>query len=474
MSLVGRRLGLSLGVAFCLAITTGIGRVNAAEVDYKAAGEEATKVLADYLKIDTTVPPGNEKKGAEYLASVLKKDGIESEIIETAPGRACVYARLKGNGKKKAVVLLNHIDVVPANPADWKHPPFCGEVIDGELWGRGALDMKGMGIIELQAMLMIKRSGVTLDRDIIFLGTPDEEVGGEYGAGWIKKNRPDLVKDAEFLLNEGFMIEAGTDGKPKYWGVNFAEKSPLWLELKAKGQAGHASMPLPGSATNKLVRALHKLDEAGPNFKVLQPVEEYFKNVSNLESGELKDIYATIADSVKDPAKAKLVMGDILKSSMLYNTVSLTVLKAGYKTNVIPGEATAQLDCRILPGVTKEEVVEYVKKTIDDPTIDVEVLEWDQAGPSRLDTELFDAIKAVAAEEAPGVPVVPVLVPWFTDSHWFRELGLTAYGFEPVEIDAVHMATMHGVDERIPVKGIEDGVRRMYKILTRVGGAPVK
>jgi acetylornithine deacetylase/succinyl-diaminopimelate desuccinylase-like protein len=470
MSRVGRRLSLSIGVAFCLSLTN-LCQALAKDVDFKAAGEEATKILADYLKIDTTVPPGNEKKGAQYLADILKKNGIESEIWDTDPGRACIYARLKGNGKKKAVVLLNHIDVVPADPKDWKHPPFCGEIIDGELWGRGALDMKGMGIIELEAMLMIKKSGVVLDRDIIFLGTPDEEVGGIYGAGWIKKNKADMVKDAEFLINEGFMIEAGMDGKPKYWGVNFAEKCPLWLELTAKGQAGHASMPLPGSATNKLVRALHKLNEAGPNFKVLPPVEEYFKKVSNLESGELKDTYATIADSVKDPAKVKLIMGDILKSSMLYNTVSLTVMKAGYKTNVIPGEATAQLDCRILPGVTKDEVVNYVKKTIDDPSIEIGVLEWEQAEPSKLDTELYESIKAVAAEEFPGMPVVPVLVPWFTDSHWFRELGITAYGFEPVEIDPVHMATMHGVDERIPVKGIENGVRRMYKILMNVGGA---
>jgi len=472
MSRVGNRLRLSVATVLGLALSLNLCSAQAADVDYKAAGAEATKILADYLKIDTTVPPGNEKKGAEFLADILKKNGIEAEVFDTDPGRACVYARLKGNGKKKAVVLLSHIDVVPANAADWKHPPFCGEIFDGELWGRGALDMKGMGIIELQAMLMIKKSGITLDRDIIFLATPDEEVGGIYGAGWFKKNKADLVKDAEFLLNEGFCIDADDDGKAKYWGVNFAEKCPLWLELKAKGQAGHASMPLPDSATNKLVRALYKIEQAGPNFKVLPPVEEYFKNISKTEkTGEMQETYAAISEAVKDPSKTKLIMSDILKSSMLKNTISLTVMKAGYKTNVIPGEATAQLDCRILPGVTKDEVVSWVKKTIDEPSIEIDVLEWEQAEPSSIDTEMYKAIKDVAAEEAPGVPVVPVLVPWFTDSHWFRELGINAYGFEPVEIDRVHMATMHGVDERISVKGIEDGVRRMHKILLKVGGA---
>lgn len=147
--------------------------------------------------------------------------------------------------------------------------------------------------------------------------------------------------------------------------------------------------------------------------------------------------------------------------------MSLTVMKAGYKTNVIPGEASAQLDCRILPGFTKDEIIDWVKKTIEEPNIDINVLEWEQAQPSKIDTELYQAIKDVAAEEAPGVPVVPVLVPWFTDSHWFRELGITAYGFEPIETDSVHMATMHGVDERIPVKGLQDGVRRMHKILSK-------
>ncbi|MBX9669450.1 MAG: M20/M25/M40 family metallo-hydrolase [Candidatus Obscuribacterales bacterium] len=458
-------------IALSLALSVGTLSVSAATPDYQSAGDEATKILSEYLKIDTTVPPGNEQKGAEYLASVLKKDGIESQILETAPGRACVYARLKGNGKKKAIVLLNHIDVVPANAADWKHPPFCGEIHDGELWGRGALDMKGMGIIQLEAMLLLKRSGISLDRDIIFLGTPDEEVGGIYGAGWMKKNHPELLKDAEFLINEGFSIEADDSGKAKYWGVNFAEKGALWLELTAKGQAGHASMPLTDSATNRLVRALYKIEKAGPNFKVLPPVEEYFKNVSKVENGELQSTYANIAESVKDPSKLKLIMSDVLKSSMLRNTMSLTVMKAGYKTNVIPGEATAQLDCRILPGYTKDEVIDWVKKTIEEPNIDIKVLEWEQAQPSNIDTELYKSIKEVAAEEAPGIPVVPVLVPWFTDSHWFRELGITAYGFEPVETDRVHMATMHGVDERIPVKGLQDGVRRMHKILEKSAGS---
>lgn len=437
-------------------------------VDYEKAGEQACSILSRYLQVDTTVPPGNEKDGALFLKKVLEEEGIESEVFDTAPNRACLYARLKGNGKKKGIILLNHIDVVPAEPADWKFHPFKGETHDGEIWGRGALDMKGMGVIELMAMVLLKRSGKELDRDIIFLATPDEEVGGEFGAGWFVKNKPELVKNAEFLLNEGFSIEADESGKQKYWGVDYAEKSALWLELTARGEAGHASMPLAGASTNRLVRALNKIDGAGPNFKVLPPVKEYFAKIAMTETGDLKELFKNIESSVEDESNEKAILSDVLKSSMLRNTISLTVMKAGYKTNVIPAEASAQLDCRLLPGVEKDDFVAFIKKTIDDDGVDIKVLEWNKAFPSSMDTELVECIKAVAAEESADAPVVPVVVPWFTDSHWFRELGVQAYGFEPVEVDKEHFATMHGKDERIPVDAFKRGVKRMHQILDRL------
>ncbi|MCA9801262.1 MAG: M20/M25/M40 family metallo-hydrolase [Cyanobacteria bacterium HKST-UBA02] len=437
-------------------------------VDYEKAGDQACSILSRYLQVDTTVPPGNEKDGALFLRKVLAEEGIESEVFDTAPNRACLYARLKGNGKKKGIILLNHIDVVPAEPADWKFHPFKGEIHDGEIWGRGALDMKGMGVIELMAMVLLKRSGKELDRDIIFLATPDEEVGGEFGAGWFVKNKPELVKNAEFLLNEGFSIESDESGKQKYWGVDYAEKSALWLELTTRGEAGHASMPLAGASTNRLVRALNKIDGAGPNFKVLPPVKEYFAKIAMTETGDLKELFKNIESSVEDESNEKAILSDVLKSSMLRNTISLTVMKAGYKTNVIPAEASAQLDCRLLPGVEKDDFVAFIKKTINDDGVDIKVLEWNKAFPSSMDTELVECIKAVAAEESSGAPVVPVIVPWFTDSHWFRELGVQAYGFEPVEVDSEHFATMHGKDERIPVDAFKRGVKRMHQILDRL------
>lgn len=446
----------------------------ASKIDYEKYGNYATEILQEYLKIDTTVPPGNEAKGARYLKKVLEKHGIEAKLFETAKNRSIVYGRLKGNGSKKAIILLNHIDVVPAKAKDWKHDPFSGEIHDGEIWGRGAIDMKGMGVVELVAMIMLKESGIKLDRDIIFLGTPDEEVGGIYGAGWFKKNKPEIIKGAEFLINEGFSIEAyepevaKAKGKSaKYWGIDYAEKSVLWLKLICKGAAGHASMPIPGASTYRLVRALNKIEQSGPRFKLLPPVEEYFTKIAITEDGKSKKLYSDIKSAIKDDKNTETLLSDVLKSSMLRNTISLTRLEAGYKTNVIPAKASAHLDCRLLPGVKKDEFIAWMKKTIDDPEVKIKVLEWEKTEPSKLDTEFVNAIKAVAKEEDPDTPVVPIIVPWFTDSHWFRELGVSAYGFMPYGVDKTHFATMHGVDERIPVNELKKGVERMYKILLK-------
>jgi acetylornithine deacetylase/succinyl-diaminopimelate desuccinylase-like protein len=375
---------------------------------------------------------------------------------------------LKGDGSKRPLILLNHIDVVPAQASDWTHDPFSGEIHDGEIWGRGALDMKGMGIAELVSMIQLKRAGKPLKRDVIFLATPDEEVGGEHGAQWFTQNHPELVKDAEFLLNEGYFIEADDKGKPKYWGVDISEKSVLWLRLTARGNAGHGSMPMADSAPNRLTRALAKVVNEPPGPMVLPAVREFFQSIAPTEAEPLRSYFANIDESVKDPKKYDEILNDKLRSAMLRNTVSLTVLKAGYKTNVIPAEAQAELDCRLLPGVTKEQFIEEIKAKLGDPSIEIVTIDNPRTDASPMNTELYSAIKAVAAEEQPGIPVVPVVVPWFTDSHWFRNFGTVAYGFEPMEVDAAHLASMHGKNERVPVKNFKDAVRRLHKIVSKV------
>ena len=464
-----RRLCALFSLTSCFVFA---GSAFAAPLSEDKAGAEAADLLSRYLQVDTTNPPGNEKLGADYLAGLLKKEGIEAQIIPTGDAtRACVYARLKGNGKKKGIVLLNHIDVVPAQAKDWKYPPFSGEVHDGEIWGRGALDMKSTGIAELEAMFQIKRSGVILDRDIVFLGTPDEEVGGEHGAGWVKRNRPDLVDGCEFLLNEGAAIEADSKGSVRYWGVDVAEKSVLWLKVTATGDASHGSMPVNESAPNKLVRALTKLVDSPTELSILPVVQKYFTALADIASEELKGAYRDLTTASKDPKQVDLLMHDKVKAAMLRNTVSLTVLRSGYKTNVIPAEASAELDCRLLPGVKSEDFIEHLKGVFKDENLKFEVLDWVTAMPSPEKSDLFDAIKKVADEESSvaklksPIPVVPVVVGWFTDTHWFRELGLIGYGFEPFETDDAHQASVHGKNERIQLTVLTKGVHRYEQIL---------
>ncbi|HNM51607.1 MAG TPA: M20/M25/M40 family metallo-hydrolase, partial [Candidatus Obscuribacter sp.] len=357
---------------------------------------------------------------------------------------------------------------------DWRYPPFGGEIHDGEIWGRGTLDMKGMGMMELEAMLAFKRLGLTLDRDLVFLATPDEEVGGSQGAQWFTEHKKELLKDCEFLLNEGSSIEAYDNGKGKYWGVDVGEKSVLWLALKTRGLAGHASMPQENSANNRLLRALARLADNPPPFTLLPEVQNFYEKIAHTEESPLRELYAAISKAAApgNVEAARLLKKDLLKSSMLANTVSITVLKAGYKTNVIPAESYCELDCRLLPGVKAETFIEQLKGILQDDSIEISTIQFEKADPSPFGSAMVEAIRKAnqvenegqkAAES--GVPVVPVVVPWFTDSHWFRDLGIKAYGFEPVEVDAAHLATMHGKDERVAVKSYRLGIERLMRIL---------
>jgi acetylornithine deacetylase/succinyl-diaminopimelate desuccinylase-like protein len=466
----GRAALTSTILCLSFAVSTGLSAPAPAISDLAPeavahAQEEAVGIFREYLKIDTSNPPGNESKGALYLAKILGDNGFDVKTFETAPGRSGLYARLKGNGKKKAILLLNHIDVVPAKAEDWKHQPFGGEEVEGEIWGRGAVDMKSAGIAQLESLLMLKRSGKTLDRDVIFLATPDEEVGGTFGADWFIKHHADLISDAEFLFNEGAFIDADDNGKPRYCGVDVAEKSVLWLGLTARGDAGHASMPLSDSSANRLIRALAKVVDNPPGPKVLPAVREYFKRISPCVAEPLQRGFATIETSVQKPDFYKDLLKDKFKSSMLRNTISLTVLKSGYKTNVIPAEAYAELDCRLLPDVKKEKFLQDLKNTIGDAGIEIKVLDWHHADASPYDTECFNAISRVTGKEMPGVPVVPLITPWFTDSHWFRDLGICSYGFAPFRANQAHIAMMHGKDERLPAGNFKDGVKFMYAVL---------
>lgn len=452
---------LAIGlVAATAAGATGSGGTSA---------DEAVATLCKYISIDTTNPPGNEKAGALYLADILRKNGIAAQTFDTAPERACVYARLAGTGKKRPLILLNHIDVVPASAKDWEHPPFEGKIYNHEIWGRGALDMKGVAVAELMTMLSIKRSGFAHDRDIIFLATPDEEASGKCGAGWMTKHHPELVKDAEYLLNEGGYIDSSAEGKAGNWVVDVGEKSALWLTVTAEGEAGHASMPIAQSAPNKLVRALAKVADNPPAPHLVPAAKTFFETVADNEEEPLRSYYKNIEQSIHEPQAYAELLKNRWRSSMLRDTVSLTVLKSGYKTNVVPAEATAELDCRLLPGTDEDQFIKNLESTIADPTVKLSIKEWDQANYSSSDNDLYKAIQNVAAGAgSTSGPVVPIVTPWITDSHWFRDFGTVAYGFAPFKIDEAHMATIHGKNERIPVDTFVEGIKILTGIVEQI------
>ncbi len=436
-------------------------------IDWDKLTQEATDLLSKYIRINTTDPPGNELPAARMLREKFLADGIPATIWESSPGRAILAARLHGVGRHtKSIILLSHMDVVPANPREWQVPPFSGTLKNGEVWGRGALDDKGPGVVELMAMLAIKRMGVLLDRDVLFLATAGEEVGGAAGAGWVIEHKPDLYADAGYLLNEGGGILVQKSGK--LYTVSVTEKTPLWLRLTATGPAGHAAVPPVASAVTRLVAALDRLDTFRTPIRVINPVRDYFHSLSTL--GDAPDQFADLAAAMRnDPAFARNFVAVPGQNAQVRDTITPTVLHGSDKTNTIPATAYAEVDCRLLPGTDAKEFLATLRKVIADKSIKVEVLLNFPPASSPQKSLLMNAIRIVA-QRLDKAPIVPRLLDGFTDSHYFREKGVVAYGFIPLEITPAEMHQVHGINERIAVKNLAGGIARMVDLLEILGG----
>jgi acetylornithine deacetylase/succinyl-diaminopimelate desuccinylase-like protein len=437
-------------------------------IDWDKLTQEATALLSQYIRLDTTNPPGNEFSTARMLREKFLADGIPATIWEPAPGRGVVAARLRGAGKHtKAIVLLSHMDVVPANPKQWKVPPFSGELKDGEIWGRGAIDDKGPGVIELMAMLAIKRAGILLNRDVLFVATGDEEEGGHNGAGWFVEHEKSVYSDAGYLINEGGGITLSPGGH-RFYSVSVTEKTPMWLRLTAQGPAGHAAVPPNDTAVSHLVAALNRLIAYRAPIHVIDPVRDYFRSMAKLDGGPHD--FNNLVLSLRKPAFRREFLANPRENAMVRDTATPTVLSASQKTNVISPTAYAEVDCRLLPGEDADEFLDRVRHVIDDDTIKVDVLLNFPAISSPRRSILMNAIESVAWQDGHAM-VVPAMIAGFTDSHYFRAHGLIAYGFIPVELTTAQEHTVHGVNERIEVKQLSDGIRRMVELLRFVGGS---
>lgn len=453
---------------------SGGGSPATQQIDWSAVRDETTLLFQRYLRIDNTNPPGNEIAAARFFRDVLAQEGIEATILEKDGGNAHLIARLEAGGTPEggAIVLLNHMDVVPATHEYWTVDPFAGVIKDGYVWGRGALDMKGTGIAELMAMILLKRHGPPLNRDIVFLATADEEIMGGTDAGEFVRNHGNLIQDAEFLLNEGGSIQTDERGHVLYYGVGVTEKSPFWQRVTAQGTPGHGSRPIPGSATNRLVRGLERLRTWDTEITVTPPVREFFTRFAEVAPPGEAELFRDIDASLTDPAKRQRILDNLFYNAILRNTISITVLEGSPKTNVIPPVARAELDIRLLPGQDPGEFLQMLRRKAgaggDSLTIEPLEQTW-AATASPTNSEMFRAIEATIQQIDPGATVVPYIVAGFTDSHYFREIGIDSYGIGLFKLAPSESARVHGNDERLSIENVGFGTRFMYQILVRAG-----
>ena len=442
-----------------------------APIDYAALRDETVKAMREYLAINTTNPPGNELATAQWLRAFLAKEGIEAVILDTAelgPGRANLYARLKGSGKKKALALVHHMDVVPADPSSWRVPPFSGDLVDGDVWGRGALDMKGTGIVHLMTMVAIKRAGIPLDRDLVFIANADEESDG-MGARVFAERHKDLIADVEFLITEG----QGTrveNGKVEWFAVGVAEKRPYWMTLTVHGVPSHGSIPTAANPVPKIARAVERAAAWQTEVRLLPSVDKFFKAQATLHTGEEREWLANAAAALKTPRGRAWLLGDPYRNAILRNTVVPTVLKGSDKTNIIPGVASAQLDIRLLPDQDTLAFHRALDRVIGDTAVHSVVFPGvTPPYEASIHTDLTRAAEAVVAKLLPGVPVATPLATGATDRPTYSQLGIQAYGIDPFLVESRdELAEVHGNNERVSVKNVEFGLRLMIGIVEQV------
>ena len=442
-------------------------------------GGAGARILSRAIRFKTVNPPGDERPLAEFLVELLRAEGIEAEVLETPAGasqagRAAVWARVKGNGSKRPVILHSHLDVVPANPAEWVVPPFEGLVGGGYVVGRGALDAKGIAVVQLLALIQIARRDTPLDRDVILLATPDEETGGQLGAGIITRDHHGRLHDAEFLLTEGGGILESEPPMPPVWGVAVTEKTPCWLRVVARGTPGHSSSEPRDAAVPRLIAALEKIRNYESGYRVVPDVARMFATLAPYARDEDRKQLLDLTFWLDfDPSFRGRFLADRGQNALVRNTVTITVLEGGSQTNVMPAEASAHLDARLLPGETCQAFRQEMLETIDDPRVEVEtLLAFDSGASSPANTDLFRAIERTARRFDPGAVVVPRAISGFTDAHYFRDLGIVSYGFVPRWLPPRESLGIHGPNERVSIRNLERGTQALVAILEDLGGAP--
>jgi acetylornithine deacetylase/succinyl-diaminopimelate desuccinylase-like protein len=413
--------------------------------DWKAVEAEAIKAIQAYVRIDTSNPPGDVTKAADFLVAILEREGVPVKRYESGPGRSIVLSRLKGSGRAKPLLLLHHMDVVPTDASRWRHAPFGAEIADGNIWGRGTMDMKGLGVVQLMAFLTLKRQNVPLARDVILMAVPDEETGGALGADWMRANHY-AEFEPEYIIDEGGFGSRDLFAPGKLvFGISVAEKKILWLKLRAEGIAGHGSQPHDQNPNDRLTRALARM--------LSQPLP-----------GSPFAVLDTMTSRVGTLAVNKF------NNAIQHSTISITSLRSGVgdppKANVIPSVAEATLDCRVLPGTTKDQWLAEIRRRLGDPEIKIEIIyEGEEPIVTTQDSVLYRALESAVKRKHPDAIVTPMIVPYGTDANDFRPRGVKSYGFTPVIVPAAGVMSMHGDAEFLPAGAVGPAIQILFEAL---------
>ena len=423
-------------------------------IDWDAVAGEAISLLREYLRIDTSNPPGNETRAVEFLSRILEAQGIPVETAEAAAGRANLFARL--GPATGGVCLLNHTDVVPVERQYWNRDPFGGDLIDGMVWGRGALDMKGMGILELVVFILLHRRNVPLRQSLSFLAVADEEAGSAFGASWVADHKPDWM-DTDLVINEG-AYGLSLPGDTQVFQVSPTEKVPFWLKLTVRGRPGHGSVPHGDNCAEHLVQALERVTRWQRELRLTPVMREHIAAMSRASAFRAAD----------DEAVKKMAQRNPALKARLSNTVVVTTINTGIKVNVIPAEASATLDCRLLPDVDTDGFLAELRQVLADDRVEIEVLNRFVGAESAMDTRFVQVVSDVIAELAEGAHLAPEMTSGFTDSRIYRLRGVPAYGFVPCLVPPEELAGVHGHNERISVENIRLGLQVLYEVVRRL------
>ena len=438
--------------------------------------DSTVALLRDLIRANTSNPPGNERRIAEVLAPRFRALGFDVKIIPTPDsGKAHFIARLKGDGSKRPVLLAAHADVVGVEREKWSLDPFAGEVKDGHVFGRGAIDFKGGMAVFARAVMMLAERHVPLARDVIFIAEADEE-GGSYNTTWLAREHwADM--DAEFALNEGGWIMKREDGRVRYVSISTADKSSIPLTVTARGTSTHSSMPRPDNAIFALSRAMAKLSAYEPPLVITPATKQFFTTLARTSSPPMSDYYRDLVGT--DAARAKradsVIGKDPLLHALVRNTLAPVIIQGGFRANVIPGSAQATINLRMVPGSSAESFVADLRAIVGDSAIEMKIPASAGArpsAPSSEDTDLYRALEREARAEFPGAEVTPYLFQAGTDAGAWRSRGVPVYGIYPYPIDADELSRMHGNDEKVSIASLRQGTEMIYRTLMSVAKKP--